>query len=368
MKIYPFRASYPNAELISSADSFFSSVSKEYINYKNAGFFIDSKKKALFIYRIQGIKVYTGIIAANDISDLEQNKILGHENTITEKEQAMLSLMMLRKSMIKPVLLAHIPSQEIDDFKRKYISENKAAYFFKLSNPAERHTFWAIDNKDDINQVKSLFKKNISKAYIADGHHRASITARLVRSNYLHDQDDHSHPGLLCAFFPFTDLTIYDFNRVITLPVQMSSIRFMAQLSEYCNIMVSSKALKPVAKNQLTLFLNQEWFILEWKQVILDQYKDRTVVLDVDLFNDCILKNILEISDIKSATEIKYVEGVSGLESLMYAARSPESAAFCLFPVAKEDVIRISDEGEVLPPKSTWFEPRMKNGMIIKEF
>lgn len=368
MKIYPFRASYPNAELISSADAFLGAVSKEYINYKNAGFFIKRKQKALFIYRITGKQTFTGIIAGNDISDLEDNKILGHEHTITEKEQNMLSLMLHRKAMIKPVLLAYTSSREIDNFIGGYINNSLPEYTIELSNPTESHSFWSVDKEEDINTIKRLFNEHISRAYIADGHHRASVTARLVKKKYLQDHDDDIHPGLLCAFFPFSDLTIYDFNRVVQLPDYMSTTRFMALLSMYFDISPAVIPTKPVKKHQLTLYLNQEWYILHWKESVIGLYNERPMVLDVDLFNDYVLKNILNISDIKSATDIKYVEGVSGLDGLMAAAKNPASAAFCLFAVTKEDLIKISDAGGVLPPKSTWFEPRMKNAMIIKEF
>lgn len=368
MKIYPFRASYPNAELISSSDAFLGAVSKEYINYKNAGFFITRKKKALFIYRITGKQTFTGIIAGNDISDLENNKILGHEHTITEKEQNMLSLMLHRKAMIKPVLLAYASSTEIDNFISGYINNSVPEYSIELSNPTESHSFWAVDKEEDIITIKRLFNEHIPRAYIADGHHRASVTARLVKKKYLHDHDDDIHPGLLCAFFPFSDLTIYDFNRVVQLPDLMSTTRFMAHLSIYFDISPAVIPTKPVKKHQLTLYINQEWYILHWKESVLGLYSERPMVLDVDLFNDVVLKAILNISDIKSANDIKYVEGICGLDGLMAASKNPSNAAFCLFAVTKEDLIKISDAGGVLPPKSTWFEPRMKNAMIIKEF
>ena len=249
-----------------------------------------------------------------------------------------------------------------------YINNSLPEYTIELSNPTESHSFWAVDKEEDINTIKRLFNEHISRAYIADGHHRASVTARLVKKKYLQDHDDDIHPGLLCAFFPFSDLTIYDFNRVVQLPDYMSTTRFMALLSMYFDISPAVIPTKPVKKHQLTLYINQEWYILHWKESVIGLYNERPMVLDVDLFNDYVLKNILNISDIKSATDIKYVEGVSGLDGLMAAAKNPASAAFCLFAVTKEDLIKISDAGGVLPPKSTWFEPRMKNAMIIKEF
>ena len=353
-------------DLIASPDSFFDAVGKEYNDFRNAGFFCTSPKKALFIYRIEGKKIYTGIIGSNEISDIEDHKILGHEHTITEKEQSMMSLMLLRKAMIKPVLLAYDAHKAIDDFIRNFVMGHKPFFSIGLVHKNEKHTLWAVDKEEDIELVRSLFSKHILQAYIADGHHRAAITAMLVKKNYLHDNDDDKHPGLLCAFFPFDDLTIFDFNRVVD--ITMSETRFIASLSVFFDIQLLDHPQKPERKYQLTMFLHEEWYSLLWKSEILTVYKDKKVLLDVDLFNNFVLGNILNIENIRSATSVRYIEGVASMESLISACKYPRTAGFCMYPVSKDDVIHTSDARGVLPPKSTWFEPRMKNGLVIKEF
>lgn len=368
MKIYPFKASYPNLDLIASPDSFFQAVSKEYTNFRNAGFFETSSGKALYIYRIEGVNTYTGIIGSNEISDIEEGKILGHEHTITEKEQTMMSLMLMRKAMIKPVLLAYEGHSKIADFISKHTTDKEPILDLKLSLQGERHKLWAINNTKDIEEIKKLFAKHIPKAYIADGHHRAAITARLVKKNYLHDHDDDKHPGLLCAFFPFSDLTIYDFSRVIDFSSKMTETRFMASISKYFDIQLTDAYTKPTKKNQLTMLMANEWYLLEWKSAYLKNKNKKTVVLDVDMFNDFVLKQILGIVEIKTSTEVKYIEGISDPSVFIQATKMPRSAGFYFYPVTKEDVITTSEAGNVLPPKSTWFEPRMKNGLVIKEF
>jgi len=368
MKLFPFKASFPNMELIAAPDIFFDTVSKEYINYRDAGFFSQSDKKALYIYRIDGNQSYTGIIGSNEITDIEDGKILGHENTIAEKEQTMLSLMMTRKAMIKPVLLAYEGQDTIQKFVTDYISKYQPLYQIPMSESSEIHSVWAVTEESKIETLQQLFRENIDKAYIADGHHRASITSRLVRKNYLQDHDDDKHPGLLCAFFPFSELTIYDFSRIIVFSHKMTDLTLMAGLSRYFDIQKIHQIEKPKVKNQLTVILQNECFVLHWKKEVLSTSDNRQVILDVDLFNQKIINELLGIQDIRTANEITYLEGIVGIDRLASLAKYPGTAVFNFFPLSFTDVKRISDSVGVLPPKSTWFEPRMKNGILIKEF
>jgi uncharacterized protein (DUF1015 family) len=368
MKLFPFKASFPNMELIASPDTFFDKVSKEYMHYREAGFFSQSDKKALYIYQIAGAQSYTGIIGSNEITDIEDGKILGHENTIAEKEQTMLSLMMTRKAMIKPVLLAYQDQENIQNFISDFISKNQPLYQIPMSESSEIHTVWAVTDELKIEALQQLFRENIDRAYIADGHHRASVTTRLVRKNYLHDHDDDKHPGLLCAFFPFSELTIYDFSRIIVFSHKMTELTLMAGLSKYFDIQKMHSIEKPKIKNQLTVIIQNECFELNWKREFLSTSDQSQVIFDVDLFNQKIINELLGIQDIRTANEINYMEGIAGIDRLASFAKNPGTAVFNFFPLSFEDVKNISDRGGVLPPKSTWFEPRMKNGILIKEF
>ncbi len=368
MNIYPFKALYPNTDLIASPESFFDTVSAEFVNFRHAGFFTTKTEDALFIYRIKGKKTFTGIIASNGIEDIDNKKILGHENTLTDKEQTMLQLMLSRKAMIKPVLLAYENKAKIDAFIEEYIAKTEPFFNIELPLDSEQHTVWDVSNVKDIEVIQELFKSEVPKSYIADGHHRASITAKLVKKNYLHD-DNAVHPGLLCAFFPFNDLEIFDFNRIIDLAGKMSKLNFMAKISHYLDIKPINKPVKPSKKHQMTMILDQEWYSLTWKKKLLKSVRNNQVLIDVDLFNKYILSEVVNVKDIRTATDVMYVEGVWGLDKMEEKLRkSLEYVGFCLYPVSKEDMIKISDSGDALPPKSTWFEPRIKNGLLIKEF
>jgi uncharacterized protein (DUF1015 family) len=369
MNIYPFKAHYPNQQLISSPDKFFNTVSAEYIQYKEGGFFVSARNKSMYIYRIDGPDYkHTGLIVSNDISDLDGGHIMGHENTLAHKEQVMTNLLLARKAMIKPVLLGYHGHPEIDDFILRFTEKHSPFLEFYLEEKSEYHRFWAIDDAHDIDTLQQLFRKLIPYSYIADGHHRAKITSKLVKMNYLKEKDDEQHPGLLCAIFPFSDLKIYDFNRIVDYSEMKSPARFIAELSRYFDIKHSKKAVKPVKKHQITLNLRNEWFKLTWKSSVLASYKNHDVVFDVDIFNEKILKKILKIGDIKTSDRVKYVEGVMDLNSIILKMTDPMQCLFCMYPIDAEDIVKASNLKLVLPPKSTWFEPRILNGMLVKEF
>ncbi len=369
MLIYSFRASYPNVDLISSVDFYLGDVGKNYHHYKSMGFFKKLEEKAIFIYEIiaHGQR-YIGIVAANDVQDIAQKNILGHEHTIIEKEQEMLSKMLHRKAMIKPVLLGYHGDEHVSRFIDAHLDQNLPILDMQAKLLKERHRIWALTSQDDINEIKQLFKLYVPKAYIADGHHRSKVTSELLKKSFLHDEDGTKHPALLAAFFNVQDLTIYDFNRVVELPESMTLLQFIIKCSGIVDIKQIAKPEKPTSKYTIHIFIEQCWYAMTWKESVLEKYTQRPVVLDVDIFNHEILEGILDIDDVKTATCISYVPGHMGLQPLIDKCKSRKSVAFSFFPIQNQDVIKISDQGDVLPPKSTWFEPRMHNGMLIKEF
>ncbi len=369
MNIYPFKALYPNQQLIPSPDEFFKTVSNNYVQYKKANFFKVSSQKSIFVYQISGSDYqFNGLIVSNDILDLEEGHILGHENTLAQKEQVMTNLVLSRKAMIKPILLGYEGHSIIDEFLQEYIASQPVLYEFNLEEKAETHRFWSIDEDEKIKCIQELFKNYVPQSYIADGHHRAKITSKLIKLNYLIEQDNTQQPGLLCALFPFSNLKIYDFNRIVDYSEMKSPVRFMAELSKHFEIKYSKKAIKPRKKHQITLNLRNEWFVLTWKKTALNAYRKSEVILDVNLFNDLILNKILKIKDISASDKVKYTEGVQDLNNIILKMTDPMQCLFCLFPIEANDIIKTSDLGWVLPPKSTWFEPRMLNGFLVKEF
>jgi len=365
MKIFPFQAVYPNLSLVTSPDSFFAEMKHNYPEFVKSGFFKKSSQDALYIYKIVSKgNSYTAIVAANDIKDVEKNKILKHEATLSTKEQSMMQLILQRNAMIKPVLLAYQSNVEINAFLKKEI--NNATPFFELSfeESKETHTLYAITKGEKIETLQRLFKEKVNKCYIADGHHRVSTAAILSNGNHLQKDQLNS---LLSVYFTFDELDIYDYNRSIEIQIGVSNAQIMARLSTVFKIKELAKAAKPKKKNSMTMHIGKHWYRLKWKKKILKKYKKKGLVLDADLLNRYVLNRILDVEDIRSDLRVKYIAGTLGTKAIVKEAIGEKNrVGFCLYPVTKKELKYVADNGLHLPPKSTWFEPRIKNGVIVQ--
>jgi len=370
MHIKPFKAIFPNLEYVTSNDSFFGSVKEDYPEYANSGFFNKSDIPAIYIYKIKGEdRQYTGIISSTKIEDYLDGLIKKHEFTIAAKEQRQLQLLLRRKAIVKPILLTYPDVPEINDLTQYIIDNERPIFDIEFEEERTQHLIWAVSNPELSYLFQDLFDKHIPYAYIADGHHRTSTNALLYQRAKTPEQKE-KYNTLLSAFFPASQIDIYDFNRVVDLDDDISLSYFMARLSAIFDITSLDGPQKPRGKFEITLHLNkQECYRLEWKTEILEQYKQEDVLLDCALLDEWVLKGILQIVDLKENLQINYVQGPKGLEGVLKKVQKSErSIGFCLYPVQFEEMVTLVSSGKVLPPKSTWFEPRMKNGLVVLEF
>jgi len=368
MKIYPFQAIYPELEIITSVDSFFGSVKHQFEKYRKTGFFKRASQEAFYIHEIIKFgRVYRGLIATTDISDFLDNKILVHENTLAAKQQTMMELLLDRKAMIKPILLGYDNNSKIDAYLEKFVKNNKPVVKGDFEETEESHRFYEIADGNEILKLSKLFN-GIKKSYIADGHHRRATILHLYKKKKFRAEKG-VRQTFLTAMFPFTDLEIYDFNRVATVFDIISRNAFIVALSKYCKIKLLNKPRKPKSKFEITMYFDGEWFSLKWKKKMLDNTKKSKVVLDADLLNEYVFNQILSIEDVKVTSRVKYYEGVNGLDNVIYTVNSDsKKVGFCIYPVTIDELKLVADNKLDLPPKSTWFEPRMKNGMISEDF
>ncbi|RME93093.1 MAG: DUF1015 family protein, partial [Bacteroidetes bacterium] len=211
--------------------------------------------------------------------------------------------------------------------------------------------------------------EHITTTYIADGHHRFSAAARLYQRMGDSPQANR-YAQLMCMLMPSTTLEIHNFNRIVTaFSGAISPLAFLARLSHYVTIDPLPKAVEPQAEHELSCYLNKEWFRLRWREDVIKDYAHAGLpIMDVSLLNYCILEEILGFDNIRNDKRIKYVEGPRGLEALMELTDSRTDVAFCLFPLSWEAFFLVIDHDLVLPPKSTWFEPRMLNGLVVQPF
>ena len=310
--------------------------------------------------------MHSGLVACLDVTDYSAGKIVKHEQTIASSEQEMLKVLLQRGAMVKPVLLCHPEIKEISKEIQKQKKKRKPFLEIKTTLNSNQYRLYQIPEKDG-GEIAKLYKSLVPKVYIADGHHRCSTGEKLLKLQGNKKGKDYSL--LLTALFPFDQLDILDYNRVVQLPYNIKLTRFMADISFVCDIKSLIKPAKPRRKYDVTMCIQDQWYLLRWKDEILKKYKKAPAILDAHILNAEIMEGVLGILDPRSDNRIEYVPGDLGPEKVEEKARtSDHHIGFCIYPVQFNELVKVSDTGGTLPPKSTWFEPRMVNGFIVKEY
>ena len=367
MKIFPFQAWYPNFDLIASSDSFFGSVKSEFVSYKQSGFFLQSEEEAIFFYQIKSAtRTYTGLLCCTDIKEYKNGNILKHENTLAAKEQKMIQLLIQRKALVKPVLLVYPKINVINSLIINYIQENEPFCTTYFEQDKQEHFLWKVTNPTTLVAVQKLFDKKVQSTYIADGHHRTTTTV-LLNERLKNKANSGNYNQLMVVLFGSDQIEVLEYNRVVDGLNECSATVFMVKLAQLFTIKILEKAQKPTKKHQITLFINREWYLLTWKSKILKAYEYKKIILDVELLNEKVLKGILGIKDVRLDQRIEYIGGTKGLRGLEKATiKSKNRIGFYLYPVQLRELMDLANAHQLLPPKSTWFEPRIKNGLVVK--
>lgn len=369
MRIRPFQAVYPDMDYVTSSDSFLKGIKEEYPEYRRSGLFRKEEREGLFIYRIRyRDHAFTGLVALADVQDYLEGRIKKHEHTLADKEQIHLNLLLRNRAVVKPVLLTHNPVPALQALLGNEAAQRAPDFEMEFEEGRLSHSWWRVDRPAFVEEVIRLFAQEVGESYIADGHHRSSAVSLVFDKR-------HAHPelatcdGLLAAYFAADQVEILDFNRIVDVFAEISPTLFMARLSKLMEIEEAGDAVKPRQHGELTMYIHREWYYLRWRPEVLAKYREQSVVLDVQLFNDEILRGLMDVQDIRTDGRITYFPGVYGLDAFRHAVNEKEiRVGFCLYPVTMEEMMTLSDEGGVLPPKSTWFQPRMKNGIIVHEF
>jgi uncharacterized protein (DUF1015 family) len=363
MRIRPFRAILPILEKIETSEEFFESVREDFPNYYEKGFFTKTEQKAVFFYEIKtSFRKHYGVIASLELQDFYDGKIKKHENTLLEKERQQMALLIERGAMVKPVLLTYKAVPVLQSFMAEYAEKNEATSVYSFKNGEEVHRFWEINDTEKIEKLRTFFEQNIPFTYVADGHHRLTTNV-LLHKSMKNEGDGQHYDQIYCAFFADEELSIASFNRVVNHDV----VDFLEKIKNVAET-ASSENIIPIKKHDFSIFYQEKWHFFTWKKEIAANFETETgVILDVDLLNEKVLKSILEIEDVRKDTRIAYVEGVKGIAALEKSCREGNAKiAFSLFPVAIADLMSVSDQEGIMPPKSTWFEPRMKNGLMVQ--
>lgn len=367
MQIKPFHGTYPNFDFIASPDSFCDDAKNSFREFQANGFFETAPATAFYIYQIETeVRKHIGLIALDDVEDFFAGKVKKHEKTLSEREQQQMQLFLRWNAILKPVLLTYPPAPDISQWLDNFAGSNKPLYVTRFVKDRQTHSVWCVTDPAEIQHLQEMFASQVNRTYIADGHHRTTTIA-LLHERLKDKNPELDFDNLFCAFFASDQLEILDYNRVVEGLRDVSPTQFIVQMSRLFDLNVLPEPRKPREKHEIVMYIHKEWYSLHWKKDILDKYAKDRVVLDATLLNELVLRNIIGIEDVRTDTRINYVDGVKGLEGLRKATNdSDDRIGFLLYPVAFEDMMRMADAGESLPPKSTYFEPRMKSGMVVK--
>lgn len=336
--------------------------------FQEKGWLVQDEKENYYVYaQTMNGRTQYGLVVAANVEDYLSGVIKKHELTRRDKEEDRMKHVRNSNANIEPVFFSYPDNEELDGIVARVCKEKAAEYDF-VAPDGFGHHFWVIDNEADIKRITELFAA-IPYLYIADGHHRtaaaALVGAEKAKNNPNH-RGDEEYNYFLAVCFPASHLKIIDYNRVVKDLNGLTSEEFLAKVAEH--FIVEKKGADiytPAALHNFALYLDGEWYSLTAREGTYDD-NDPIGVLDVTISSDYILRDILGITDLRSDKRIDFVGGIRGLGELKDRVDSGEMrVALALYPVSMQQLIDIADTGNIMPPKTTWFEPKLQSGLAI---
>ena len=302
----------------------------------------------------------TGLIAAASVADYDTNRIRKHEFTRVDKEDDRVRQIEALNAQTGPVLLAHPDSDEAEQLIAAATASTPVADV--TADDGIRHTIWLIDNDDAIAKISAVIDA-MPSLYIADGHHRSAAASRIAAARRGKGKPD-SAEYFLAVIFPARQMRIMDYNRVVRDLNGLSVEKFLAAVGERCSLTPSAAQAAPTRTGNFGMYLDGRWYQLAIRPELVPT-QDPVRRLDVSVLSEQILAPILGIADLRRDTRIDFVGGIRGLGELERRVDSGEMAvAFAMYPTQMSELMSVADAGEVMPPKSTWFEPKLADGMV----
>lgn len=336
--------------------------------FQDKGWLVQDQKENYYIYaQTMNGKTQYGLVVGAYVPDYMSGVIKKHELTRRDKEEDRMKHVRVNNANVEPVFFAYPDNDLLDRIIGKYSSQ-KPEYDFIAPGDGFGHTFWVIDQQEDIEVITSEFAK-MSALYIADGHHRSAaaalVGAEKAKQNPNH-RGDEEYNYFMAVCFPASQLTIIDYNRVVKDLNGRSTEEFISELQK--NFVVEKKGADvyhPTDLHNFSLYIDQNWYSLTAKTGTYNDH-DPIGVLDVTISSNLILDEILGIKDLRSDKRVDFVGGIRGLGELKKRVDSGEmKAALALYPVSMKQLMDIADTGNIMPPKTTWFEPKLRSGLVI---
>ena len=329
------------------------------------GLYIQDEKACMYIYRqtMKG-KSQTGLVICASIDDYINNKIKKHEHTRKDKELDRINHVDYCDANTGPIFLTYRNQNEISNIMNKWV-ESEPIYDFK-SEDGNGHTVWIIDNDNDIEKLTTLFA-GVESLYIADGHHR---TKSAVEVGLKRRKENPSYTGeeefnyFLAIAYPDNQLEVLDYNRTVKDLNGLTEEEFLKAIEEKFMVNVSKEPVKPKRRHTFGMYMNNTWYELEAREDTFNE-DDPMERLDVSILQNNLLAPILGIDDPTKSDRIEFIGGIRGLKELEKRANKDMKVSFSMFATTTDDIMSIADGGMIMPPKSTWFEPKPRSGLFI---
>lgn len=339
--------------------------------WKERGWLVQDNEEHYYIYaQTMNGRTQYGIAMCCHFEDYLSGAIKKHELTRPDKEEDRMIHVRNQKANIEPVFFTYPDNDEINNIVESVVSQNEADYDFTAEDGFGHH-FWVIRDKALNNRITELFA-SVPALYVADGHHRTAAAARVgqecMQNNPAHTGEE-EYCYFLAVTFPASQLRIIDYNRVVRDLNGLTKEELLAALEVSFEVeKKGSEVYTPSALHNFAMYIDGEWYSLTAKQGTYDD-KDPIGVLDVTVLSNLVLDKILGISDLRTSKRIDFVGGIRGLGELKRRVDSGEmKVAFALYPVSMQQLIDIADTGNIMPPKTTWFEPKLRSGVVIHSF
>lgn len=338
--------------------------------FRKNGWLVQDEEESYYVYaQTMNGKTQYGLVVGAYVDDYLNGVIKKHELTRRDKEEDRMKHVRVNNANIEPVFFAYPSNAEVNAIVAKYTATNPV-YDFVAEHDGFGHQFWVISDKADIARITELFAQ-MPALYIADGHHRSAaaalVGAEKAKRNPNH-RGDEEYNYFMAVCFPDDQLTIIDYNRVVKDLNGLTDEEFLAKLNVHFEVeKKGTEIYKPQALHNFSMYLSGNWYSLTAKPGTYDDH-DPIGVLDVTISSNLILDEILDLRDLRSNKRIDFVGGIRGLGELARRVDSGEMrVALALYPVSMQQIIDIADSGNIMPPKTTWFEPKLRSGLVIHE-
>lgn len=335
------------------------------ISLEENGDLIQDSEPCLYIYKqVMNGRSQTGIVGCASIDDYMNNVIKKHEHTLAKKEQDRINHVNTCDANTGPIFLTYRKNDEISSTVESWMHNNQPVYDFV--SDGVNQTVWAVDDAKTVNRLSALFD-TVPAMYIADGHHRCASAVRVGEMRRKANPDytgEEEFNYFLAVAFPDKELEIMDYNRVVKDLNGLDENEFITAISKSFEVEKTEGRCKPSDKHTFGMYLNKQWYLLKAKADIINE-SDPVERLDVSILQNYLLDAVLGIKNPKTDDRIDFIGGIRGLAELEKRADSDMQLAFAMYPTTVDDLMAIADAGLIMPPKSTWFEPKLLSGLFI---